>query len=976
MRTLRLFTIALLSACLSISAYAQRTHRPVKTDKEPRISSVVQSPQMFEKASKGAVIVGTEALSGFRIPIEPYYGYTYSQCIYLQPEINTEGYINRIAYYYTNLEGYPQMITSCDWVIYIATSDKTEFASTTDWVPISEFTKVFEARIEPVTEEGWLFFDLETPFYYDNTQNLIIAVEENQIDYDRNEDEFLCTATTGYRSISYRSDSNNPDPETPPTATVRNLAIANVQLVFAENIDMAITDILGLQYPFTNDEVVSIKIKNYGLNQATNFEVSYTFDGITFTETFTDILESNTEVEYTFLQPIDLSLQNVYEITANVNLTDDENTGNNELSKFINTIENQNGLHSFQDYLSENWYFNNSVMVKDNDMLDFENFTIETWFYPAYPSDWAQVLISKFDNYNWDKGYFMYFENNYVAFYMDQSNQIYSGEVLLNNWYHVAVTYDGTNIMIYLNGELSEELNYVDGYQPTDFDLYVAGIGNPWQGFLGEMDETRVWNRALTQEEIQKNMHIPLNTDEPIENLVLYFDYNQGISANNNQTITHVWDKSGNNFHGQLLGYELLTDVSNFVENEVLLILEQPQSIDICEFGTYEFSVEATGSISITYQWQVSTDDGVSFVDITDEIENSLIFIADETSIDNLYKCVITDGGFETETNVVSIVLHDIPIAVAGDNHDACGLVYELSATEPTIGTGTWTTAAEGNFDNASLHNATFTAENYGSVEFTWTVETDFCSNFDVVTITFNEIPTADFEYEKNALEVSFTNLSVNATSFEWDFGDGSVSTDENPTYTYADAGDYTVTLTAYSENCENEFSLGISVEVPIYTLTITIVGNGSVDVDGEEYTTAVMVDEGTELNLEAIAEAGWEFDSWTGEVADALEAITTITMDSDKSITVTFTEVVSVTNLNVADITIYPNPSTGNFKVVSEEIISEIFIFNLVGKIVYSKTLDASNIELNINNIEEGMYFVRITTTGGEKTMKLQIAK
>ena len=45
---------------------------------------------------------------------------------------------------------------------------------------------------------------------------------------------------------------------------------------------------------------------------------------------------------------------------------------------------------------------------------------------------------------------------------------------------------------------------------------------------------------------------------------------------------------------------------------------------------------------------------------------------------------------------------------------------------------------------------------------------------------------------------VSFTNTSLNATSYSWDFGDGSAaSTEATPSHTYAAAGEYTVTLTA-----------------------------------------------------------------------------------------------------------------------------------------------------------------------------------
>lgn len=46
-------------------------------------------------------------------------------------------------------------------------------------------------------------------------------------------------------------------------------------------------------------------------------------------------------------------------------------------------------------------------------------------------------------------------------------------------------------------------------------------------------------------------------------------------------------------------------------------------------------------------------------------------------------------------------------------------------------------------------------------------------------------------------LTVTFTNLSANATSYEWDFGDGVTSTLESPTHTYTAVGVYTVVLAA-----------------------------------------------------------------------------------------------------------------------------------------------------------------------------------
>ncbi len=64
--------------------------------------------------------------------------------------------------------------------------------------------------------------------------------------------------------------------------------------------------------------------------------------------------------------------------------------------------------------------------------------------------------------------------------------------------------------------------------------------------------------------------------------------------------------------------------------------------------------------------------------------------------------------------------------------------------------------------------------------------------------------------------EVWFTNESHNAVSFEWDFGDGYISEEVNPTHHYTASGSFQVVLTAWSRTgMTDEATLIIDVKIP-----------------------------------------------------------------------------------------------------------------------------------------------------------------
>ena len=181
----------------------------------------------FVMALSADITIGTGTTTDQHLPIYPYYGYSYSQVIYLQSEISAAGDITELSWYFNG----SSLSNSNDWTIYIGHTTKTEFSSDTDWIDVSTLTEVWNGTFTSPTAAGWINFDI-TDFTYNNTDNLVIAVDENASSYNSSSDNFYCSAVSGNRAIEYHNDSTNPDPTSPPTASPGNPRgyIANVIL--------------------------------------------------------------------------------------------------------------------------------------------------------------------------------------------------------------------------------------------------------------------------------------------------------------------------------------------------------------------------------------------------------------------------------------------------------------------------------------------------------------------------------------------------------------------------------------------------------------------------------------------------------------------------------------------------------------------------------------------------------------------------
>lgn len=173
------------------------------------------------------VTIGSGTGTSSYVPLYGYYEYSYSQQIYNQTEINAKGQITKIRLYYSS----GSYTNTTNWTVYLGHTTKTSFSSTSDWVPVSTLTQVFSGTVTYPATGNWLEITLSTPFSYNNVDNLILAVDENEAGDCGSSSQPLWGSFTGspsYRGLYKYIDGTNIDPASPPTGT-RTSIINQVQ---------------------------------------------------------------------------------------------------------------------------------------------------------------------------------------------------------------------------------------------------------------------------------------------------------------------------------------------------------------------------------------------------------------------------------------------------------------------------------------------------------------------------------------------------------------------------------------------------------------------------------------------------------------------------------------------------------------------------------------------------------------------------
>lgn len=132
-------------------------------------------------------------------------------------------------------------------------------------------------------------------------------------------------------------------------------------------------------------------------------------------------------------------------------------------------------------------------------------------------------------------------------------------------WQHIAWIYDGTAIKLYVNGTLkgSKPASGTFLGPSVNFAIGKSLLGGYNFVYGGRVDEVSVWNKGLSQTEIQDIMANELTGTEP--NLQLYYKFNQGVPGGNNTSITKLECEIGSGERDMdLLNFAMNGPTSNF----------------------------------------------------------------------------------------------------------------------------------------------------------------------------------------------------------------------------------------------------------------------------------------------------------------------------------------------------------------------------------------------------------------------------
>jgi hypothetical protein len=153
------------------------------------------------------------------------------------------------------------------------------------------------------------------------------------------------------------------------------------------------------------------------------------------------------------------------------------------------------------------------VTIPHTTLLDLGNaMTLEAWVNPATAStSWRDVIYKPDDQYYLSASAALSGPPAAGVSTINGRAEPHDSTLLTTNtWSHLAATYDGATLRLYLNGQEVASDTTTGAISPSSNPLQIGGDSFYGQHFVGLIDDVRVYDIALTTQQIQADMAHPV----------------------------------------------------------------------------------------------------------------------------------------------------------------------------------------------------------------------------------------------------------------------------------------------------------------------------------------------------------------------------------------------------------------------------------------------------------------------------------
>lgn len=294
------------------------------------------------------------------------------------------------------------------------------------------------------------------------------------------------------------------------------------------------------------------------------------------------------------------------------------------------------------------------------------------------------------------------------------------------------------------------------------------------------------------------------------------WDFDDGNTATTSN-VTNTYVDAGN-YDITLTGTSTINGCPGII-NESITVYETPVStfnMSILEgCSPLDVIMNNTTVGTNTFGWEfgdgaVSSDTNPihTFINLS-EVSNTYSVSMTTTSLDN---CSHT-----TQSDLVVFPSPQIDFVLS--EYESCSFPTTISVENNSIATDqyNWNITSQG---TSILEEPTVTLLSPGDYEFNLSAINDFgCNSSETQTMVIHPVPVLSFLADVTTgcsnLLVDFENQTIGASTYEWDFGDGTYSFDISPTHLYLSPGDYDVRLKAFSSaGCSDSLATAGLIEV------------------------------------------------------------------------------------------------------------------------------------------------------------------